>query len=38
MEKKYKVDLHQGTLDTFKSKSKFDLIFFWDVLESMFQT
>ncbi len=33
--KKYKVDLHQGTLDTFKFKSKFDIIFFWDVLEHL---
>ena len=27
MEKKIKVDLHRGTLDTFKFKSRFDLIF-----------
>ena len=33
--KKYKVDLIQGTLDTFKVKSKFDIIFFWDVLEHL---
>tara|TARA_B100000989_G_scaffold68299_2_gene47509 strand:- start:1715 stop:2650 length:936 start_codon:yes stop_codon:yes gene_type:complete len=33
--KKYKVDLFQGTLDTFKVKSKFDIIFFWDVLEHL---